>query len=199
MPENTHAPVETFPPLIGAQVEPHAAAVRQNTYTEVAAMLRHDGLPMSAGLVEAHRDLTSLDRPEQRAEFAREVRRAVRAAALCPLLDALAPQTLTDIRETVADAEEAAWRRVVARRMRALAPRYEVAVFTAVETKLGQGHDDYSTNDVELYAPGQDDPNETVDLDDASLTRALGALAELLHPEEGARLTINLDAGGRTD
>ncbi|WP_413100856.1 hypothetical protein [Streptomyces sp. Inha503] len=196
--ENTPTPVETFPPLIGAQVEPHAAAVRQDTYTEVAAMLRRGGLPMSGGLVEAHRDLTDLHRPEQRAEFAREVRHAGPAVALRPLLDALAPQTLTDIRETVADAEEAAWRRVIARRLRALAPRYEAAVFTAVETKLGQGHDDYSTNDVELYAPGQDDPNETVDLDDAPLTRALGALTELLHPDEGARLTIDLDARGRT-
>ncbi|MFI6686656.1 hypothetical protein [Streptomyces sp. NPDC050485] len=115
------------------------------------------------------------------------------ASALIPGLATLDPVLLTAIRETVADAEEAAWRRVVARRVRAVAPGpYTVAEFTAVETKYGYAHDDFSGRNVSLFADGQGDPNECVDLDDAELTRALGALSELLRPHEGAELSVDL-------
>lgn len=120
------------------------------------------------------------------------------AAALRPLLDALQPEMLTAIRETVADAEKAAWQRVVARRVRAISPGpYAVAVFANVGPKLGMGHDDYSARNVDLYAEAeaedQDEPSETCDFDDAALTRALGALAELLRPSDGAQLEVDLD------
>lgn len=58
------------------------------------------------------------------------------------------------------------------------------------------GHADFSEHDLELYADGQDDPTEVVGLDDAVLPAALDAFAELLCPEEGARLVVDL--GGRT-
>lgn len=238
MPEND--PVEELLPLlVGEQVEAYARAIWRNTCTDVAAMLRRDGLPLSAGIVEAHRDLTELDhpvpaRPEQadhkpdcrafdcrcgcaraqdcldcqrcvcwRSECCAEValqaaRRAERTRAARPLLDLLDPQMLTAIRETVADAEENAWRRAVARRVRTLAPgrgQYSVAVFEAVETKLGMGHAGFVDRDVELYAEGQGDPNETVDLNDVVLARALGALSVLLRPMEGHRLVVYLDLG----
>ncbi|MFD7334876.1 hypothetical protein ACFV98_02585 [Streptomyces violascens] len=116
------------------------------------------------------------------------------ASALTPGLAALDPVMLTAIRETVANAEEAAWRRVVARRVRAVAPGpYDVAEFTAVETKYGYAHDDFSDRNVLLFAKGQGDPNECVDLDDAELTQALGALSELLRPNERAELSVDLD------
>lgn len=116
--------------------------------------------------------------------------------ALRPLLAALEPQLLTALRETVASAEEAAWRGVVARRVCAIGPgSYEVAVFEAVETRLSVGHDDYSDRAVELYADREDDPSACVDFNDAVLARALGALAELLRPSEGARLTVDLEDG----
>ncbi|MDX2545899.1 hypothetical protein ACOT81_38210 [Streptomyces sp. WI04-05B] len=121
------------------------------------------------------------------------------AAALRPLLDALQPEMLTAIRETVAGAEKAAWLRVVARRVRAIAPGpYAVAVFANVGPKLGMGHDDYSARNVDLYAEAedQDEPSETCDFDDAALTRALGALAELLRPSDGAQLDVHLDQEG---
>ncbi|MFH0246434.1 hypothetical protein ACGRHY_29345 [Streptomyces sp. HK10] len=239
MPENTPAE-NSFPLLIGAQVEAYGLLVRRQTCTELAAMLRRDGQTLAANLVEDDRDFTELSRslsavpqaakPEHaagcrafdcrcgcdraqdcqdcrrcvcwRAECCAEVaaqaaRRAERATALRPLLDAFAPQALTELRQTVADAEEAALRRAVARRMRVLVPgaghRYAVAVFEARDSKLCMGHADYSDQDVELYAQGQDDPSEAVDLDDAALSSALGALAELLRPDEGAQLTVGLE------
>jgi len=123
-------------------------------------------------------------------------RRQARKTALRSLLDTMGPAVLTELRETAADAEEAALRDVIARRVRLLAPgdgrQYDTAVFEARDSKLGMGHGDYRVCDVELYAPGQDDPNETADLDDDALCAALGTLAELLRPEEGADLTVDL-------
>lgn len=124
------------------------------------------------------------------------VRREERTRALRRLLDGVGPTILTELRETAAEAEEAALRRAVAGRVRLLVPgdggQYEVAVFSAVDSKLCMGHADYSDHDVELYAAGQQDPNEVVDLDDDVLSNALGALAELLRPDEGAQLTVDL-------
>ncbi|MFE3139688.1 hypothetical protein [Streptomyces scopuliridis] len=130
------------------------------------------------------------------------VRRRERTAALRQLLDGVDRSMLTELRETAADAEEAALRSAVARRLQFLVPsdgRQYVVVFEAVDSKLGMGHADYSNQDVELYADGQDDPTETVDLDDAVLSRDLGALAELLRPDEGARLLVDLAPGETGD
>ncbi|WP_333745635.1 hypothetical protein [Streptomyces sp. IBSBF 2950] len=125
------------------------------------------------------------------------VRREERTRALRQLLDTVDLTMLTELRETAAEAEEARLRSSIARRLRLLAPgdgrQYETAVFDAVDAKLCMGHADYSERDVALYAVGQEDPNEIVDLDDAVLSSALGALAELLRPEEGAQLTVDLD------
>ncbi|MFH8562030.1 hypothetical protein [Streptomyces sp. NPDC017988] len=57
-------------------------------------------------------------------------------------------------------------------------------MFEARDRKLCMG--------LELYADAQDDPTEVVDLDDAVLPAALDAFAELLRPEEGARLVVGL-------
>jgi len=118
-----------------------------------------------------------------------------RAAALAPELDALEPAMLTALREAVADAEERAWRRTAARRVRALAPGpYAVAVFTAVVTK--QWPDQYSDQGVELYTqPDYEDwtPAERLDLTDPELTRALDTLSALLHLRSGDELAIELD------
>ncbi|MFH8465986.1 hypothetical protein [Streptomyces sp. NPDC017991] len=239
MPENIPVP-DSFPLLIGAQVEAHALIVRRQTCDEVAAMLRASGETSAANLVEEDRDFTELSRslaavpasePEAqhaadcgafdcrcgcalaqrcqdcgrcacwRAECCAQApvaraRGEERKSALRRLLDGFGTAMLTELRETTAAAEEAALRDVVARRAGLLAPgdgrRYETAVFEATDSKLGMGHADWRGQDVELYAPGQDGPNETADWDDTVLSRALGALAELLHPEEGARLTIVL-------
>ncbi|NUL24945.1 hypothetical protein [Streptomyces lunaelactis] len=239
MPENTPTP-DSFPLLIGAQVDAHALIVRRQTCDEVAAMLRAEGQTLAANLVEDDRDFTELSRslaaipaPAPEAQHAAGCRafdcrcgctltqecqdcgRCVcwraeccaqepvdRArgeepkAALRRLLNGVGTAMLTELRETAAAAEEAALRHTVARRVRLLAPadgrRYEVAVFEAKDSKLCMGHADWDGRDVELYAPGQDDPNEAADWDDAVLSRALGSLAELLRPEEGARLAIVL-------
>jgi hypothetical protein len=55
---------ETIPLLVGAQVEAYARTVREATFREVAELLRKDGLPMSAGLLEAQLELEELDRRE---------------------------------------------------------------------------------------------------------------------------------------
>ncbi|MBT2396286.1 hypothetical protein [Streptomyces sp. ISL-100] len=243
MPENTPAP-DSFPLLIGAQVEAHALIVRRQTCDEVAAMLRANGQSFAADLVEEDRDFTELSRslatipaPVPKAQHAAgcgafdcrcgctlaqgcqdcgrcacwraecraqepvdRARREERKAALRRLLDGVGTAMLTELRETAAAAEEAALRHAVARRVGLLAPgdgrRYEVAVFEAKDSKLCMGHADWDGRDVELYAPGQDDPNEVVDWDDEVLAGLLGALAELLRPEEGARLVIDLCARG---
>ncbi|AKN68710.1 hypothetical protein QR97_01830 [Streptomyces sp. PBH53] len=194
MPQPEPQSSESYPLLVGEEVVAYAAAVRRDAFTAAAVMLSGEGLPKSAALVEALGDLEAIElRTQPLPEQSTRARCRERALALRPLLDVLDPEGLTAVREAAADAEEVAWKRVVARRLRALAPGYVVAMFTAVETKLGVGHDDYSTNDVELYADGQDDPNEIVDLDDAELSRALGALAELKRPSEGAELIVDLD------
>ncbi|MGW0604117.1 hypothetical protein [Streptomyces sp. NPDC002640] len=232
-------PVELLPLLAGEQVEAYARAIWRQACTDVAEILARDGLPLSAGIVEAHRDLTELDhpaptRPEQtthkpgcrafdcrcgcpraqdcsdcqrcmcwRSECCAEValqaaRRAEHTRAVRALLPLLDPQTLTAIRESAAEAEESAWRRVAARRVRTLVPgrdRYTIAIFEAMETKLGMRHAGFVGQDVELYAEGQSDPNEAVDLDDGELARALGALSALLRPVEGHRLVVDLHLG----
>ncbi|WP_405749078.1 hypothetical protein OG232_03855 [Streptomyces sp. NBC_01411] len=109
---------------------------------------------------------------------------------------------LTELRETVAEAEEAALRDTIARRVRLLTPadgpRYTHAVFAAYDSKLGVGHADYRLHDVELHededegqARGRGRP-ATVDLDDDVLSAALGTLAGLLRPDEGADLADDL-------
>ncbi|MEW2497434.1 hypothetical protein AB0942_28440 [Streptomyces nodosus] len=133
-------------------------------------------------------------------------RARARKAALRRLLDGVGLAMLTELRETVAEAEEDALRDTIATRVRLLAPAdcrpYSRVVFAARDSKLGMGHADYRVHDVELYDDeiGQDDgpedeqdcPAETVDLDDDVLSAALGTLAELLHPDEGADLTVDL-------
>ncbi|MGC5042432.1 hypothetical protein ACLQ16_03845 [Streptomyces albidoflavus] len=242
MPENTPAS-DSFPLLIGKQVEAYGLMVRRQTCTELAAMLRSDGQALAANLVEEDRDFTELSRsmtvipqasaPEHkagcrvfgcrcgcdRAQDCQDCQRCVcwrsdccaqravdaarreeRTKALRRLLDGVGLAMLTELRETAAAAEEAALRHAVARRMRHLVPgggrHYVSAVFEARDSKLCMGHADYSDQDVELYARGQDDPNETVDLNDEALSRSLGAFAELLRPDEGARLTVGLDLTG---
>jgi hypothetical protein len=53
---------ETVPLLIGEQVEAYARRVREATFREVAELLLKDGLPMSAGMVEAQLELEEVDR-----------------------------------------------------------------------------------------------------------------------------------------
>ncbi|WP_406202665.1 hypothetical protein OG331_31970 [Streptomyces sp. NBC_01017] len=53
---------ETVPLLIGEQVEAYGRLVREATFREVAELLRKDGLPMSAGLLEAQLELEEVDR-----------------------------------------------------------------------------------------------------------------------------------------
>lgn len=136
---------------------------------------------------------------------ARFARRREQAAALRPLLETLDTRTLSDLREILADAEEAALRRTAAERVRRLVPdaglRYALAVFDAQDSKLGMGHAEYRYQDVELYIgtadpqlheDGQEAPYEITDLNDDALTQALGALAALLRPDEGDQLTLDL-------
>ena len=51
--------------LVGEQVAAYAAAIRRETYREVAAMLHKDRLSMSAGIVLAQLDLEALDAAER--------------------------------------------------------------------------------------------------------------------------------------
>ncbi|QDN54071.1 hypothetical protein [Streptomyces sp. S1D4-20] len=104
---------------------------------------------------------------------------------------------LTELRETAAEAEEAALRDTIARRVRLLAPAddrpYTMAVFSAGDFgRLGMGHADYSTRDVELYIHGHSDPIKAVDLDDRVLSAALGTVAQLLRADMGAYLYVDL-------
>ncbi|MFI6465712.1 hypothetical protein [Streptomyces sp. NPDC050538] len=55
---------ETIPLLVGDQVEAYFRVVRAATFREVAELLRKDGLPMSAGLLEAQLELDELDERE---------------------------------------------------------------------------------------------------------------------------------------
>ncbi|MFJ8785927.1 hypothetical protein [Streptomyces sp. NPDC102476] len=133
-------------------------------------------------------------------------RTRARKTALRRLLNGVGLAMLTELRETVAEAEEDALRDTIASRVRLLALAdgrpYSRVVFAARDSKLGMGHADYRVHDVELYDDelGQDDgpedeqdgPAETVDLDDDVLSAALGTLAGLLHPDEGADLTVYL-------
>lgn len=134
-------------------------------------------------------------------------RARARKAALRQLLDAVGPVMLTEFRETVIEAEEAALRDTIARRVRLLTPqvegpRYTHAVFAAYDSKLGMGHADYRLHDVELHEDEDEDEDKhededeggpvTVDLDDDVLSAALGTLAGLLHPDQGEDLTIDL-------
>ncbi|MFF3256978.1 hypothetical protein ACFYWP_39760 [Actinacidiphila glaucinigra] len=102
---------------------------------------------------------------------------------------------LTELRETAAEAEEAALRATIRRRVRLQVPddgrSYCRAVIEARDSKLCMGHADYRTYDVELYDDQQELP-QYVDLDDAVLSAALGSLAELLRPDEGAQLIVDL-------
>ncbi|MFI9771862.1 hypothetical protein ACIHJG_34110 [Streptomyces sp. NPDC052415] len=122
------------------------------------------------------------------------VRTRARKAALRALLDTMAPAMLTELRETAADAEEAALRAAVVRRVRLLisadGPRWKRVVFDARDSKFGMGHADYRVHDVRLHDDGT---STLVDLDDDVLCTVLGALAELLRPEEGADLIVELD------
>ncbi|WP_225637398.1 hypothetical protein [Streptomyces solaniscabiei] len=115
--------------------------------------------------------------------------------ALRRVLDPIGLKTLTELRQTVADAEEAALRKALSHRTRLLAAGdgvYTLAVFGAVDGKLGMGHADYSDTDIDLYTQGQNDPTETIDLDDDVLSYLLGSLAALVRPDEGARLEVDL-------
>lgn len=127
-------------------------------------------------------------------------RARARKAALRQLLDVVDLVMLTELRETVTEAEEAALRDTIARRVRLLTPtygpRYTHAVFAAYDSKFGMGHADYRLHDVELHEDedkheGEDGP-VTVDLDDDVLSAALGTLAALLCPDEGGDLTVDL-------
>lgn len=128
-------------------------------------------------------------------------RARARKTALRALLDAVDPAMLTELRETAAEAEEAALRDIIARRVRRLTPadgpRYTHAVFAAHDSKLCMGHADYRLHDVELHEDEDKDEPETVDLDDDVLSAALGALAGLLRPDEGADLTVGLTIENR--
>ncbi|MFD4574252.1 hypothetical protein ACFWNK_19820 [Streptomyces sp. NPDC058417] len=139
------------------------------------------------------------------AQVATDYARArARKTALRALLDAVDPVMLTELRETVAEAEEAALRDTIARRVRLLTPadgpRYTHAVFAAYDSKLGMGHADYRLHDVELHEDEDDDEDKhedeggpaTVDLADDVLSAALGTLAGLLRPDEGADLAVDL-------
>ncbi|MFM9643754.1 hypothetical protein, partial [Streptomyces turgidiscabies] len=70
------------------------------------------------------------------------------------------------------------------------------AVFAASDSKLGMGHADYRLHDVELHEDENKHEDEgglaTVDLDDDVLSAALGTLAGLLRPDEGADLAVDL-------
>ncbi|MFF8902612.1 hypothetical protein ACF082_34660 [Streptomyces lydicus] len=111
---------------------------------------------------------------------------------------------LTELRETVAEAEEVALRDTIGRRVRLLTPadgpRYTHAVFAAYDSKLGMDHADYLLHDVELHEDEDKHEDEgrptTVDLDDDVLSAALGTLAGLLRPEGGADLTVDLTGEG---
>ncbi|MGW0536288.1 hypothetical protein [Streptomyces sp. NPDC003032] len=123
-----------------------------------------------------------------------------RKAALRQLLDAVGPVMLTELRDTVAEAEEAALRDTIARRVRLLTPadgpRYTYAVFAAYDSKLGMGHADYRLHDVELQQDEDKHEDEggpvTVDLDDDVLSAALGTLVGLLRPDQGEDLIVDL-------
>ncbi|MDX3020119.1 hypothetical protein [Streptomyces acidiscabies] len=123
-------------------------------------------------------------------------RARARKAALRQLLDAVGPVVLTELRETVAEAEEAALRDTIARRVRLLTPadgpRYTYAVFAAYDSKLGMSHADYGLHDVELHEDEDQGGLVTVDLDDDVLSAALGTLAVLLRPDRDEDLTVDL-------
>ncbi|MCX4681389.1 hypothetical protein OG413_40035 [Streptomyces sp. NBC_01433] len=121
-------------------------------------------------------------------------RTRARQAALRALLDTMDLTLLTELRETAANAEEDALRAAVVRRVRLLTPadgtRWTRAVFDARDSKFGMGHADYRAHDVTLHDHGS---STVVDLDDDVLRAVLGKLAELLRPEEGADLTVDLN------
>ena len=118
-----------------------------------------------------------------------------RAAVLARELGVLEPAMPTALREAVADAEERAWRRVAARRVRALAPSpFAVAVFSAVVAE--EWPDEFSDREVELYTQRDyrdQDRAECLDLADPELTAALDTLSALLHLRSGDELAIRLD------
>ncbi|MFC8021930.1 hypothetical protein [[Kitasatospora] papulosa] len=236
-PDMTLDDSDSFPLLIGAQVEAYTLVVHRQTCDRLAAMLRDDGQTLAANLVEEDRDITELTRSlaavpstakTEHAAYCRpfhcrcgcdqaqtcldchrcvcwraqccaqaaaaRARTRARKAALRALLDTMAPAMLTELRETAADAEEAALRAAVVRRVLLLTPadgpRWTRAVFDARDSKFGMGHADYRVHDVTLH----DNCTSTlVDLDDDALCAVLGALAELLRPEEGADLSVDLD------
>ncbi|MFI1225915.1 MULTISPECIES: hypothetical protein [unclassified Streptomyces] len=114
--------------------------------------------------------------------------------ALRDLLGRVEPVLLADLREAVAEVEEAALRQLVARRTRLFAATggraVSYAVIEARDSRLGMGHADYRTENVELH--GAHGTVDYVDIEDQTLSTALGTLAELLRPEEGADLTVDL-------
>ncbi|MDW4912484.1 hypothetical protein [Streptomyces californicus] len=120
--------------------------------------------------------------------------RLARGAALRDLLGRVELALLADLREAQAEVEEAALRRLVARRTRLFAATggraASYAVIEARDSRLGMGHADYRTQNVELH--GAHGTVEYLDIDDQALSTALGTLAELLRPEEGADLTVDL-------
>ncbi|MGW2657041.1 hypothetical protein ACWC1D_25715 [Streptomyces sp. NPDC001478] len=125
-----------------------------------------------------------------------------RKAALRRLLDTMDLAMLTELRETAAEAEETELRDVIARRVRLLTPaghHCTHAVFEARDSRLGMGYADYRVHNVALHDEeehgdrvGAEERAESVDLDDYALSSALGTLAELLRPDEGADLTVDL-------
>ncbi|WP_327391348.1 hypothetical protein OG728_38360 (plasmid) [Streptomyces microflavus] len=121
-------------------------------------------------------------------------RTSSRRTALRALLGPMTPAMLTELRQTAADAEESALRAAVARRVRLLTSaeglRWTRVVFDARDSKFGMGHADYRVHDVTLH---DNDTSRIVDLDDDTLCAVLGTLAELLRPEEGADLSVDLD------
>ncbi|WP_331762498.1 hypothetical protein OG612_45550 (plasmid) [Streptomyces sp. NBC_01527] len=73
------------PLLVGGQVLAYALAVRGAAFTDAAVLLRREGLPLSAGLLEAQRDLDDMDAASAGASFRNavleDVESTLRAAA----------------------------------------------------------------------------------------------------------------------
>ncbi len=79
-------PPQPGPLLTGDQVSPHPGAVYRDAFTRAAAVMRQEGLPLSAGLLEAQRDLDEEDLVRAggdgyRAAVLADVERALMAAA----------------------------------------------------------------------------------------------------------------------
>lgn len=181
-PDTTPDP-DPVPMLLGTQDAAHALNVRRETCDELAAILRDNGHAPAANAQRCAQAATDHTLAQ------------TRRATLRQLLDSVDLAMLTELRETVAEAEENALRNTIARRLHLLAPangrRYTHAIFYASRSKLGMSHADYRPRDVELYDEEHDNPT-VVDLNDEELSAALGTLATLLRPDDDAELTVDL-------